>query len=181
MLQIQKDDGGEGIRCGEYVDDRSDQHHGGTNLHHGEKQANQRQKSGAWDADGEETETGEKRLNYSDAKNASGDASHCGLHELGVVRAPFAGEPRGDRARCLTPALSVRQKDTGDNDREHELQDVEAELGDRRHQPVAERRDLRPDLGQSGGQVHRGKPPEPLQRFADDWPAADALRRRRDR
>ena len=84
----------------------------------------------AWDADREETETGEKRLNEGDAENAPGDAPHCRLPELGVVCAPFAGEPRGDSARCLTGALSVRQKNTGDDDRYHELQDAEAELGE---------------------------------------------------
>jgi hypothetical protein len=78
------------------------------------------------------------------------------LTEIGVVRASVAGEPHGYSARCPTPALSVRQEHTGDYDRNHELKDAETELGHRRQQPSAKRRDLRSNLAKGSGNIDGG-------------------------
>jgi hypothetical protein len=97
------------------------------------------------------------------------------VRQIRQLRPSFPRQAGSDGVGYPTTGLSLGKKHAGGNDREHELQDSQPHSRDGRQEPARQGSELRPDFAQCLLEVHRGQPPEPFQRLADDGPLANTL------
>ena len=113
-------------------------------------------------------------------EDAPGDTADRHVRQIRQLRPLFTRQAGSDGVSDPTTGLSLSKKHAGGNNREHELQDSKTHSRDGRQEPAREGPELRPDFAQRLLEVHRGQPPEPFQRLADDGPLANALWRHRN-
>ena len=76
--------------------------------------------------------------------------------------------------------FGLREQNTGDDDRDHELQDAGSGARNRPQKPAAESLEVGSHLAQRSLEVCGGKAPGLVQVFPDDRPRVHLLRRRRN-